>query len=131
MNPQPARVSTVLSKDSFTFVPDHPSEPGSAVEVAVMLGPGQGAQHLSIALVRLLPGASIRGHVIPFEESFYVLEGSPQVTIADKQFALAPQDFGVVPTAHGHAWSNPGSEAALVLRVHTPQPRPIGGRGEW
>jgi mannose-6-phosphate isomerase-like protein (cupin superfamily) len=131
MNPQPARVSTVISKDSFTFVPDHPSEPGSAVEVAVILGPGQGAHHLSIAMVRLLPGASIRGHVHPFEESFYVLEGSPQVTIADKQFALAPQDFGLVPTAHGHAWSNPGSEAALVLRVHTPQPRPIGGRGEW
>jgi len=128
---KPARVSTVLSQSAFTFEPDHPSEPGTGVEVALMLGPEQNAQHLSIALVRLAPGAQIVGHLHPFEESFYVLEGTPQVTIADKQFALQAQDFGFVPTAHGHAWSNPASEPALLLRVHTPQPRPIGGRGQW
>ncbi|MBM0126731.1 cupin domain-containing protein [Pimelobacter simplex] len=129
--PKPARTSNVLSGDSFTFVPDHPSEPGNEVEVAVMLGPDQGAQHFTISLVRLMPGASIAGHIHPFEESFFVLAGTPQVTIADKQFALVSQDFGLVPTAHGHAWSNPGPEPALLLRVHTPQPRPIGGRGQW
>jgi mannose-6-phosphate isomerase-like protein (cupin superfamily) len=128
---QPARSSSVFRASSFTFVPDHPSEPGSGVDVALMLGPDRGAQHFSIALVRMAPGAVITGHLHPFEESFFVLEGTPQVTIGDKQYALVPQDFGLVPTALGHAWSNPGESEALVLRVQTPQPRPIGGRGQW
>jgi mannose-6-phosphate isomerase-like protein (cupin superfamily) len=35
----------------------------------------------------------------------------------------------LVPHGAGHAWRNPADEPALLLRVHAPQPRPIGGRG--
>ncbi|GAA1587058.1 hypothetical protein GCM10009789_45750 [Kribbella sancticallisti] len=127
----PPRVSSVLPQKGFDFVEGHPSEPGEGVSVAELLGPGDGAQHLAIALVRLEPGASVVGHLHPFQESFFVLSGQPQVTIADKQYALVPQDFGLVPTAQGHAWANPGREPATLLRVYAPQPRPIGRRGRW
>jgi len=125
------RVSAVFHGRGITYDPGHPSEPGHGAKVAELLGPAKGAHHLGVALVRLDPGARIVGHLHPFEESFFVLEGRPQVTIADKQYALVPQDFGLVPTAHGHAWANPNNEQALLLRVYSPQPRPIGGRGIW
>jgi quercetin dioxygenase-like cupin family protein len=105
------------------------SEQGRGLTVAPFLGPADGSVHLSIALVDLEPGAEGIGHRHPFEESFFVLKGTPMVAIADKRYALAPNDFGVVPHAVGHAWSNPSAEPARLLRVHAPQPRPIGGRG--
>jgi len=108
---------------------DHPSEPGQGVQVAPVLAAEQGAVNLAQALVLLQPGAQVQGHRHPFEESFFVLEGNPLVAIGDKRYALQPHDFGVVPFAAGHAWSNPSGKAALILRIHAPQPRPIGGRG--
>jgi quercetin dioxygenase-like cupin family protein len=129
-NPAP-RVSSVHRGSEVIYQDNHPSEPGRGMRVAELLGPGQRAQHLTVALVTLAPGAEVRGHLHPFEESFFVLEGNPAVTIADKQYALVPQDFGFVPVAGGHAWSNPGAQAARVLRVYSPQPRPIAGRGVW
>lgn len=110
---------------------DHPSEPGYGVRVAPILADEHGAVNLSVALVQLEPGAQVEGHRHPFEESFFVLEGNPLVAIADKRYALRPHDFGLVPFGAGHAWSNPSQTPALILRVHAPQPRPIGGRGRW
>jgi quercetin dioxygenase-like cupin family protein len=125
------RRSTVFRGEDVEHQSDHPSEPGQGVHVAELLGPRQGAQHLAVAIVTLDSGAAVQGHLHPFEESFFVLDGAPLVAIADKQYALAPQDFGLIPTATGHAWANPGPEPARLLRLYTPQPRPIGGRGNW
>jgi quercetin dioxygenase-like cupin family protein len=110
---------------------EHPSEPGQAVRVAPFLSPEHDAVNLSVALVEFAPGAQVSGHRHPFEESFFVLEGNPMVAIADKCYALKPHDFGLVPFGAGHAWRNPSNGPARVLRVHAPQPRPIGGRGSW
>ena len=110
---------------------EHASEPGDGVRVATLLTPEHGASHLSIALVELEPGGHVLGHRHPFEESFFVLEGNPLVAIADKRYDLRPHDFGLVPFGAGHAWSNPSDRPARLLRVHAPQPRPLGGRGSW
>jgi quercetin dioxygenase-like cupin family protein len=109
----------------------HASEPGTGVRVAPFLGHEHGATQLSIALVELDPGGQIVGHRHPFEESFFVLAGNPLVAIADNRYELRPYDFGLVPFGAGHAWSNPSNRPARLLRVHAPQPRPIGGRGSW
>ncbi len=99
------------------------------VRVAPFLSPEHDAVNLSVALVEFAPGGQVSGHRHPFEESFFVLEGNPVVAIADKRYALKPHDFGLVPFGAGHAWHNPSNGPARVLRVHAPQPRPIGGRG--
>lgn len=117
--------------DALRFVERHPSEPGEGIRVAPFLGPDDGAAHLSIAIVELEPGGHVIGHRHPFEESFFVLEGDPLLAVADHRYALRPQDFGLVPHAVGHAWSNPSGRRVRMLRVHAPQPRPIGGRGMW
>jgi mannose-6-phosphate isomerase-like protein (cupin superfamily) len=120
----------VLRGDELRFT-GHPSEPGEGVSVASFPTAEHGASHLSVALIDLAPGATVRGHRHPFEESFYVLDGTPLVAIADGSYALAPDDFGLVPLGFGHAWSNPSQHRARLLRIHAPQPRPIGGAGEW
>jgi quercetin dioxygenase-like cupin family protein len=110
---------------------EHPSEPGRGARVAPFLSPGHDAVNLSVALVEFAPGAQVSGHRHAFEESFFVLEGNPLVAIADKRYELKPHDFGLIPFGAGHAWSNPSRAPARLLRVHAPQPRPIGGRGSW
>jgi mannose-6-phosphate isomerase-like protein (cupin superfamily) len=123
----PARQPTVLPPPG-QGVSDHPSEPGTGVTVSDFLGAGEGATQLSIALVDLAPGAEVRGHVHPFEESFYVLSGAALVRIGGQTFDLVADDFGLVPAAVGHAWANRSERPARLLRVHAPQPRPINGQ---
>jgi mannose-6-phosphate isomerase-like protein (cupin superfamily) len=131
VNAQPAQKTLVLRGADLEFVEGHASEPGEGVRVAEYLGPGNGAVHHAVALVELLPGATVEGHLHPFEESFFVLRGTPLARVAGRSFRLAPGDFGLVPVASGHSWANPGPEPARLLRVYSPLPRPIGGKGGW
>ncbi len=126
----PARQAIVLPPPS-TGSTEHPSEPGKGVTVSEFLGPVHGATQMSIALVDLAPGAAVRGHVHPFEESFYVLSGTALVRIGGQDFELVADDFGLVPIAVGHAWANRSDTTARLLRVHAPQPRPINGHAAW
>lgn len=131
VNDIPARKTQVIRGADLSFVPGHPSEPGAGVRVAEYLGARDGSVHLTVALVELAPGAEVEGHLHPFEESFFVLQGSAQLNLGGQVFALVEADFGVVPIATGHAWANRGDEPARLLRVYSPQPRPIGGAGAW
>jgi quercetin dioxygenase-like cupin family protein len=110
---------------------EHPSEPGSGVTVHEFLGPEQGATQMTVVLFDLDPGAEVRGHVHPFEESFYVLSGAALVSIGGQEFDLVTDDFGLVPAGVGHAWANASDSATRVLRVHAPQPRPINGQAAY
>ena len=103
-------------------------EVSEGLEVAVYAGRDQGASHLEASIATLSPGGSIRGHVHPFEESFYVLEGRGFISIGDSSYQLGPGDFGYVPLAYPHAWGNSFTEPLRWLRVRSPQPRPIGDR---
>jgi mannose-6-phosphate isomerase-like protein (cupin superfamily) len=99
----------------------------SGLEVAVYAGRDQGAIHLETAVATLAPGGTIGGHVHPFEESFYILEGRGLIAIGDVGYELRRGDFGFAPLAYPHALSNPFDEPLRWLQVRAPQPRPIGG----
>jgi mannose-6-phosphate isomerase-like protein (cupin superfamily) len=104
----------------------------AGLEVAIYAGREHGAIHLETAVATLAPGGSIGGHIHPFEESFFVLEGRGFIAIADTSYALRPGDFGFAPMAYPHAWNNPHDEPLRWLRVRAPQPRPIGeSRGTY
>lgn len=96
------------------------------VAQAILAGPDEGALHVEVALVELAPGGTIQGHLHPFEESFYILEGEPLVTLADRSYRLAPHDWGYAPVSTPHAWSNPGRRPVRWLRTRSPQPRRLG-----
>lgn len=127
----PARSTIVLRGSDRTFISNHPSEPGSGVRVAEYLSAADGAVHLAVAVVELEPGAAVQGHLHPFEESFFVLEGSARLNLGGQCFFTTVGDFGVVPIATGHSWTNPFDDTAKLLRVYSPLPRQIAGVGGW
>lgn len=102
--------------------------PADGLEVSVLVGPRQGAVHLETAIAELAPGGLIGGHLHPFEESFFVLEGEGLLAIGDVSYRLRQGDFGFAPVAHPHAWRNPSDRPLRWLRVRAPQPRVIGER---
>jgi mannose-6-phosphate isomerase-like protein (cupin superfamily) len=99
---------------------------------ATMMDAERGAAHLEVALVRLDPGGSVAGHVHPFEESFYVLEGEVLFTVAERSYRLGPDDFGFAPVSTTHAWHNAGNTPVRWLRTRSPRSRHIGdGTGTY
>jgi quercetin dioxygenase-like cupin family protein len=104
------------------------TQPGmSGLAACTMLSAAHGSVHTEVAVSELASGGSAGGHLHPFEESFYVLEGRPLVSLGGRGYQLRPGDFGFAPVGLPHAWSNPGPEPARWLRVRAPQPRRIGG----
>lgn len=99
---------------------------GDGLRVATYVSAAEGAVHLETAVSELAPGGAVRGHLHPFEESFYVLAGRGLLAIGDTRYEVQPGDFGFAPLAFPHAWSNPSGEPLRWLRVRSPQPRPIG-----
>lgn len=85
-----------------------------------------GSVHLEIAIASLAPGGYVKGHIHPFEESFYMLSGKADVGIDASRHTLVAGDFGFVPVSAPHAWFNPFDEPATWYRVRSPQPRTIG-----
>ncbi|MHB8691017.1 MAG: cupin domain-containing protein [Solirubrobacteraceae bacterium] len=130
VNISPARKTEVFRGDELEFVEGHPSEPGSTVRVAEYLGSAHGASHLAVALVEFGAGATVEGHLHPFEESFYVLEGEALINLGGQTFSVKAGDFGLIPIATPHSWASP-TGPARILRVYSPLPRPIGGKGGW
>jgi quercetin dioxygenase-like cupin family protein len=87
----------------------------------VLVGAGQGAAHLEIALCRLDAGAAVLAHLHPFEESWYVLSGSGTWTVAGLEYDVAAEDFGLSPVGISHA-VRAGDERLEWLAVRAPRP---------
>ena len=92
-----------------------------------MAGVDEGLIHSEVALVQLQGGGQVTGHYHPFEESFYILSGSVDVSIDGHAYRLTENDFGVVPMATAHAWRNPSDEPVRWFRMRSPQPRLLAG----
>jgi quercetin dioxygenase-like cupin family protein len=121
----PARRTDVHRGADLQFVRDHPSEPGTGISVAEYIGPPQGSVHLGASVVEHSPGAQVQGHLHPFEESFFVLDGEVLLNRDGRGYRLVAGDFGFVGIAQGHAWANVSDAPARVLRVQSPQARPM------
>ena len=120
-------------RDVFSGLAPFESPAGSkGFEVATLVDRSTGSHHVELAVCRLAPGGFVRPHLHPFEESFFMFEGTPLLAIDAEQHALAPNDFGFVPVAAVHAWHNPGDQPAVWYRIRSPQPRTIGrGTGTY
>jgi mannose-6-phosphate isomerase-like protein (cupin superfamily) len=96
------------------------------LSVATLISEQDGSVHVEVSVSELEPSGQVSGHLHPFEESFYILSGSALLSIDGHRYALGPDDFGFVPVATPHAWSNPHDEPVRWYRIRSPQPRPIG-----
>lgn len=67
------------------------------------------------------PGNGPPAHRHPdSDESFYVLDGSFEVTAAGHEFTIAGGDYLFIPRGTEHAWRNSGPNAARMLVLYTP-----------
>jgi quercetin dioxygenase-like cupin family protein len=82
-----------------------------------------GSVHMGVGVCFLAPGGAIEPHLHSFEESFYLLEGKLEAEISGSQQALAPGNFGLIPTGTRHAIRNTASAPARWLEMQAPQPR--------
>ena len=84
-----------------------------------------GSVHMGVGVCFLAPGGEIQPHLHSFEESLYILEGTPTLQSGNKTHTLGPGNFGLIGTGVRHTWRNAGDRPARWLEMQAPQPRPI------
>lgn len=89
-----------------------------------------GSVHMAMGLCSLEADGSIDEHVQSFEESFYVLDGSPVLLLDGRAYRLRPGACGVMPVGVRHAWRGPAEGSARWIDMCAPQPRVDGAGGQ-
>jgi quercetin dioxygenase-like cupin family protein len=92
---------------------------------AQVVGRHVGAVHTGTALSFLESGGQIEPHVHSLEESFYVFEGNPTLTLDGRDHLLAPDECGLIPVGVEHAWRG-GDSRTRWLETQAPAPRISG-----
>ena len=114
-------------RDAFSHLAPCESVAGAeGFSTATLVDGDDGSTHVEISVCELAPGGHVAGHLHPFEESFYIISGAARIGIGTNAYDLVADDFGFVPVATGHAWSNPHDEPVRWYRIRSPQPRVIG-----
>jgi quercetin dioxygenase-like cupin family protein len=93
---------------------------------ATLVGREVGAVHTGFALCTLEGDGLVSTHLHSTEQSFYVLEGNPLVTLDGRTYRLAPHDCGLIPVGVPHSWRTAPGEQALWLEMNAPAPRTSG-----
>src|SRR5262249_24541369 len=87
-----------------------------------LVGSENRAVHTDLGLCTLAAG-HVDTHVQSYEESFYVLAGSPSLYLDGHAVRLQPGACGVVPVGVPHAWRNESAETASWIEMLSPRPR--------
>jgi mannose-6-phosphate isomerase-like protein (cupin superfamily) len=109
------------------------SAEAEGLRVALLVGEQHGAHHLEVSLRELAPGASMRAHRHPFEESWFVLSGAGTASIAGLEYEVGAGDYGVSPVRMAHSFTaDSGSREPLRwFCVRAPKPPSFtGARGQ-
>jgi quercetin dioxygenase-like cupin family protein len=85
-----------------------------------------GSVHMGLGLCAIEAGGHVDTHVQSFEESFYVLEGTPTLILDGRGYPLLPGACGLVPVGVPHAWLGPSKGSAKWVDMLAPQPREDG-----
>jgi quercetin dioxygenase-like cupin family protein len=85
-----------------------------------------GSLHMGLGLCTLGRDGHVDLHIHSFEESFYILEGSPSVIIDGHAYQLSAGACGLIPVGSPHAWLGPPQGIARWIEMLAPQPRVNG-----
>ncbi len=72
--------------------------------------------------IELKPGESLKPHKTPVDVFFYILEGTPEVTIGDEKITVEKDSLVESPKAITHHFANNTNEIVRVLVVKAPKP---------
>lgn len=81
-----------------------------------------GAQHLQTLMVEIGPGGKSDAQEHPYEEAYFMLQGSIEVTFEGKEYLLEPGNIGWTGVGALHSFHNRGKSPAQWLAVRAPQP---------
>lgn len=87
------------------------------------VGEDDHAVHTGFMISELDAGGEIPWHVHSFEESFYVVAGTPVIDTAEGSFRVSEGEYGVVPIAMPHRWRNLSQQPARWAEMQAPAPR--------
>ncbi len=109
-----------------TTVPEALRDHSRGLTCAVPVGRHVGAVHTGIGLYALEPEGELGTHLHSNEQSFYVLEGRPRLTLDGRTYALEAGDCGLIPLGVPHGWSTGAGEGARWYEATAPVPRLSG-----
>jgi quercetin dioxygenase-like cupin family protein len=113
--------------DQMSFeVPDAYASHAEGYGRCAVIGRHVGAVHTGFTLCATEAGGTVGEHIHSYEESFYVLEGRPQLTIDGRTWALRPGECGLVPVGVPHAWRAAADGPCRWIEVSAPAPRDAG-----
>jgi quercetin dioxygenase-like cupin family protein len=84
-----------------------------------------GSVHMGFGVSELAAGGHVGTHVHSYEESFYVLEGQPRLTMEGQTVEFAPHECGLIPVGVPHAWSSGEAAGCRWLDMLSPRPRDV------
>jgi quercetin dioxygenase-like cupin family protein len=85
------------------------------------------AVHTAFGIAALDAGGSVATHVHSFEESFYILEGEPELQTAEGAYHLRMGDYGFVAVGMPHSWRAPRHTGGRWAEMIAPQARAAHG----
>ncbi len=118
----------VLRADEISLRPAYPGQ-SSGFARCTLVDRDAGSVHMAVGLCGLEANGSVDEHLHSFEESFYVLEGSPALVLDGRAYRLRPGACGVVPVGVRHGWLGSEGETARWIDMYAPQPRADGAGG--
>jgi quercetin dioxygenase-like cupin family protein len=123
---EPATHHVTRAADIAPIVPENYAAVSSGYTRAQIVGRHIGAVHTGTALSFLAANGHIEPHVHSLEESFYVLEGTPTLTLDGDDYLLAPNECGLIPVGVEHAWRGAADAPTRWLEIQAPAPRISG-----
>ena len=118
----------VLRADQIRPRPEYPGS-SSGFARCSLVDRAAGSVHMAVRMCALAADGSVDEHVHSFEESFFVLEGSPVLVLDGRAWRLLRGACGVVPVGVRHAWLGGGGDARWI-DMCSPQPRVDGAGGQ-
>ena len=118
----------VLRADEIRLRPAYPGASNGFARCS-LVDAAAGSVHMAVGMCSLDAQGSIDEHLHSFEESFFVLDGSPVLVLNGRAHRLRPGACGVVPVGVHHAWIGPPDDPAHWIDMYAPQPRVDGAGG--
>jgi quercetin dioxygenase-like cupin family protein len=87
----------------------------------VLVGAPHGSVHMQVELLELDPGAEVPAHLHPYENSWYVLDGSGRRDVGGLSYEIAEADYGLSPVGFAHRIVA-GPRGMRWLSVSAPRP---------
>ena len=113
-------------REEIVLAPEYEGS-SDGFERAALVDGSTGSVHMGLGLAALEDG-HVETHVHSFEESFFVLEGTPTLYLDGRGVTLLPGACGVVPVGVPHAWRAEDGRATWI-DMAAPQPR-VPGQGQ-